>query len=226
MNQSNPAPRSGEPRGSTLTSKARDYLRDDIVAGRLGPQVSLVEAEIAERLSMSKTPVREALLMLVREGLVEINEFRGARVRDFSQADVLEIFQLRSVLEPLAVRLSFDTIGTAEIEHLNELLERARQMERKRNWLELARLNRAFHDGLYATCPNQRVLAILGELADVIQLIGIRGWNHRPSHTLELEQHGEILKTLYLDRDIEAGCDLLVRHVFGFVETHQDDGSF
>jgi DNA-binding GntR family transcriptional regulator len=63
----------------------------------------LVEADLAEAYGVSKTPVREALLSLTRVGLVEIDSFRGARVRGFTTEDVREIYEMRALLEPFAL---------------------------------------------------------------------------------------------------------------------------
>lgn len=92
--------RAGE--GRTMTMLAYARLKDDILGMRLTPRQPLVETELAAMLNMSKTPVREALLSLSHDGLVEVNEFRGARVRDFSLEEVREIYELRAALEPHA----------------------------------------------------------------------------------------------------------------------------
>lgn len=207
----------------TLTTFAYDQLRSDIVSGRIGPQAPLIEAEIAQRLDMSKTPVREALLRLAREGLVEVNDFRGARVRSFSPKDSLEIFQLRGALEPMAIRLGFDAIGQAEFDHVEQLLVQASEAEKRGDWAELSLLNRKFHAGLRATCPNERVMLILDQLSDAVQLISLRGWAHRPTHSIEYQQHRDIFTLLFVERDLEAGCALLTEHIHEFIETHNSD---
>lgn len=208
----------------TLTKRAHETIRDAIVGGRLGAGAQLVEAEIAERLGMSKTPVREALVGLAREGLVEISDFRGARVAKFSASDALEVFQLRSALEPLAVRLSFPAMGEADYEQLDELLLRARDAHGQGDWVLLARLNREFHAGLHRKCPNTRVLAILGQLADTVQLLSVRGWMYRPTHAAELDEHEAILAALRQGREPDEACALLTSHVLNFISTHTEDG--
>lgn len=219
-----PATTKAAERAPTLTTRAHDFIRSGIISGRLGPQVPLVEAEIAGQLEMSKTPVREALLRLARAGLVEINEFRGARVKSFTPADALEIFQLRATLEPMALRLSYEHMRDEDFRNLESILERAAVADRDRDWFSLASLNREFHAGLYLRCPNQRVLGILDEVRDAVQLISIRGWLSSPTQNDEQVEHEEILQTLYRDRDLDAGCERLSRHVLRFIATHEPEG--
>jgi DNA-binding GntR family transcriptional regulator len=81
-------------------------LRDAIIRGELRPDDSLSEAALAQRLSTSRTPIREALARLARDGLVHLSPGRGARVTDISLTDIRDLFQLREALEGLAARLA------------------------------------------------------------------------------------------------------------------------
>lgn len=96
-------------------------LRDAIISGELQPDDSLSEAALAQRLSTSRTPVREALARLAKEGLVRLAPGRGARVTDISLADIRDLFQLREALEALAARLAAAN-ATAAVDELNRLI--------------------------------------------------------------------------------------------------------
>src|SRR5690349_9734612 len=82
-----------------LERRVYERLRDDIISGVLQPGDQLVEARLAADLGVSKTPVREALIRLQRDGLVSIEPYRGARVLEPSPDDVREIVELRELLE-------------------------------------------------------------------------------------------------------------------------------
>ena len=82
-----------------LASEAYEKVRGRILSGELGDGVRLGEEELAEALSISRTPVREALRRLAAEGLVELLPNRGARVPRWDESDVNDIFDLRAVLE-------------------------------------------------------------------------------------------------------------------------------
>ncbi len=86
-----------------LAQLAYGRIKDEILDQRLLPRQPLVEAELAARCGMSKTPIREALLTLGREELVEFSSFRGGRVRDFTAEDAREIYEVRELLEPFAL---------------------------------------------------------------------------------------------------------------------------
>src|SRR5579885_1243438 len=82
-----------------LERRVYERLRDDIVSGLLRPGDQLVEARLASDLGVSKTPVREALIRLQRDGLVSIEPYRGARVLEPSNDDIREILEFRELLE-------------------------------------------------------------------------------------------------------------------------------
>src|SRR5215210_4110322 len=131
---------------SSLTSQAYERIKDDIFRQRLLPREPLVEAELARVYGMSKTPVREALLLLAQRGLVEANSFRGGRVRGFTTEDVREIYELRAVLEPFALERSVLRMDGEDHGLLLSTLEDADAAIDRGDLQELARLNRAFHD--------------------------------------------------------------------------------
>lgn len=103
-----------------------EALRRSIVEGEYAPRQRLIEEQLADRLGVSRTPVRQALTMLEAEGLVEIVPNRGAMVCSFSAADVWEIYDLRAVLEGHAARRAASRIGAGDLERMGEL---AREME-------------------------------------------------------------------------------------------------
>ena len=104
-------------------------LRELILAGSLAAGAKLGETELANRLDVSRTPVREALSRLAAEGLVEIVPNRGARVAKWSDHDLEQIFELRLRLEPYAVGLAVPRLTNAdldELHHVQHLLQRVR----------------------------------------------------------------------------------------------------
>src|ERR1700761_1180077 len=107
----------------TNTTRVQDQLREAILAGTLEPGTRLRAEAVAERLSSSRTPVREALLLLAREGLVEIEPRRGATVRAFDAADVSDLYEVRSLIEPHAAALAarrIDADGAARLAVIHE----------------------------------------------------------------------------------------------------------
>jgi DNA-binding GntR family transcriptional regulator len=141
------------PRFQTAEEHAYQYLRDLILAGRLPGGTRLNQDEMAKRLNMSRMPVRQAVLRLESEGLVVNRPNRGAVVTTLGPAAMLELFEMRSVLEGLAFSLAvpnIDSQGRKELQRRADALERVRQDASR--WL---RLHDEFHTTLceYARRP-------------------------------------------------------------------------
>ena len=113
---------------ATTTNSSYDALREAIVRGDIAPEARLVESEISTNCKMSRGAVRTALIRLEEEGLVVREPHRGARVRKVSDAEAVEILQVRAVLEGLAVRLTAERIDDAGATRLRALLERHREL--------------------------------------------------------------------------------------------------
>lgn len=195
-----------------LTQKAYQTLKDEILDQKLLPRQALVEAELASQYGMSKTPVREALVTLAREGLVEIDAFRGGRVRDFTSEDVREIYELREVLEPFALERSAPVMDEEDRQNLRRILEEAESAMEESQQRKLARLNRAFHNALFTKCGNSRVIETLSRMQDQIQAIALRFWRMQASYLEEAEQHNAVLEAIEANNPRQA-AELLREHI-------------
>lgn len=141
-------------------------LRGLIAKGELRDGMRLVERDLADRFSVSRIPLREALKTLETEGLVDIYRNRGAVVRTLAPADIDEIYGLRTLLEGDAIyravkRMNDETIVRAELVH--RLLGKAAAAEKQ------GELNREFHELLYAPCGNARQLKAIRELRGQVE---------------------------------------------------------
>ena len=116
-------------RSLTSAERAADALRELILGGDLAPGARLGEVELAERLGVSRTPVREALSRLAAEGLVEISPNRGARVTTWTVAELEGVFDLRSTLEPQLTALAVPHATADDVAELDDL---ARMRRRRR----------------------------------------------------------------------------------------------
>ncbi len=109
----------------TNATRVQDELREAILTGALEPGERLRAEALAESLRSSRTPVREALLLLAQEGLVEIEPRRGATVRAFDAADLSDLYEVRALVEPHAAELAARRMTTTETARLTEILERS-----------------------------------------------------------------------------------------------------
>jgi DNA-binding GntR family transcriptional regulator len=133
---------------------AAQSLRDEILSGALESGARLGEAELASRLSVSRTPIREALSRLAAEGLVEIQPNRGARVATWTPEQLREIFELRLRLEPYAVRLAVPALTADQLDELDALATGMLTADRD----AIVDLNRRFH-GIFIDAAGSPTLA-------------------------------------------------------------------
>ena len=144
--------------------RALATLRDLIMGGELTPGARLGEVELAERLGVSRTPVREALSRLAAEGLVEITPNRGARVVTWTVAELEGVFDLRSVLEPQLTAHAVPNATPADVDELDDLARRMHEVGTPgpgQDLDALVPLNRAFHDRLVALAAHPALAAAL-----------------------------------------------------------------
>ena len=136
-------------RSLTSAERVADSLREAILHGDLRPGSRLGEVELAERLGVSRTPVREALSRLAAEGLVEIAPNRGARVATWTVAELEGVFELRAALEPQLTGFAVARATPQDVDALDELARRMLEVGSpgpRQDLDALVPLNRAFHD--------------------------------------------------------------------------------
>lgn len=141
-----------------------ETLRRAILSGDLPGGSHLVQADIAEQLQVSTTPVREALRDLAAEGLVRLDAHRGAIVHECSVAELEEVYLLRRILEPEAIRRSLGLITDAELDRAEAILV---EMEAEQDFGVWADRNREFHALIEDAARSPRLAAILKSLRDV-----------------------------------------------------------
>jgi DNA-binding GntR family transcriptional regulator len=154
----------------TRSATVADELRRMIRAGELAPGTRLRQDELAERFGVSSTPVREALTLLTRERLVRHDAHRGAVVFPPTQRDVLENFEIRLALEPLATRLAAGEFNRAGIAHLEELVARVDQavgaVLSGGDLTAYEQTDRALHRAIFAAADRPRLLEMIESLRD------------------------------------------------------------
>ena len=148
----------------TSAERALGQLRELILVGTLTSGSRLGEVELAERLGVSRTPVREALTRLAAEGLVEISPNRGARVSTWTVAELEGVFDLRLSLEPQLTAFAVPHAVPADVEELDDLAHRMVEVGSpgpRQDLDALVPLNRAFHDRLVALAGHPTLATAL-----------------------------------------------------------------
>ncbi|MBQ0830338.1 GntR family transcriptional regulator [Streptomyces tagetis] len=194
------------------TQYVQEEIKRRILTGRLTPGQALVEADLAARFGVSKTPVREALKTLAGTGLVVMNQYKGVTVRRVDADMAREVYDVRLLLEPEALRRA---VGRgASLDAAREALERA---ELAGDTAERSLANREFHRALYLPCGNPLLGRMLDEVRDQAALVSAVAWAADPSWQREADEHQEILR-LALAGDADGAARALHAHIASFVE--------
>ncbi len=192
-----------------------DAMKEAILTRALPSGTPLIEQHLAEEFGVSKTPVREALLRLSKEGLVRLENTRGASVVELTREEVHDIFEMRLYLEPLALEQSAAFLGKPQLRALEQLLKNAEKAIAQDDFVTLSRLNIEFHRGLYALSPNQLLVGWLDGLSDRRRLLSVQGWQRENRSGTEWQEHRSILDAVQ-DGDIPLAKKRLVDHIKRF----------
>lgn len=194
-------------RPQLLTDLAVERIRDAIVDGqlRLGAQVS--EAQLAQQLGVSKTPVREALLRLKGEGLVQIHPQRGTFVFRLEPDEVAQLCRYRAMVETAALREAIASNAPALLAQMMRCVVQMKAAEKARDLKALARIDMDFHGQFLTFSPN----GYLKSGYDVIrsQLTALR---YRSPIANAVQSHQVLVDAVSIG-DADAACILLAAHV-------------
>lgn len=159
-------------RYSTLREWAYTRVREMIVSGELAPGSVIHEGDLCERLDISKSPLREALRQLHQEGLIDTVSNKGSRVATLSEQDIDEIYQLRSYIEAMAVRLACDKRTEADISALREGIRTLDAIKSSGDLRAIAEQDIRFHLHLAQIGGNRRLIRIQENLqTEMLRLV-------------------------------------------------------
>ena len=149
-------------RPKSLTELAENRIRDLIVAGELALGAQLSESSLATELGISKTPVREALLRLKLDGLVDIHPQRGSFVFRLSEEEVAEICRFREIVERAALAEAMLRDRDALVQRLDDNVRAMVRAHRNREMRKLPQLDAEFHNAILELCGNAYLRAAYG----------------------------------------------------------------
>jgi DNA-binding GntR family transcriptional regulator len=181
---------------STLTSRALDALRAAIVDGRLAAGERYSVAQLAERFGVSRTPVREALLVLERQGVVRFERNRGVRVLETTAHDLEEVFALRLLLEVPATRRACELLEDQDIAALERELGAMQRLAAAGDEGAFMAHDKRFHEIVLARSGNRRLTAIVSQLRDHVRFRGASTVGRSRDMQAIIGEHVAILEAL------------------------------
>lgn len=196
------------PRG--LANSVAQWIRESILTGQYAPGTQLREAEIARRLDVSRGPVREALLRLEREGLVQTQWHRGATVTSLSEQDAAELSSLRAALDDVAVPL---VVALGEPARLAAAELAVAAMRTTTNEYTMAGLDVQFHDAVFAAAGHRRVESAWRAIRGQIYLYLVtRVGDRRDEYLADVATEHDGLLDALRGGDVQHALDLFHEH--------------
>lgn len=196
---------------NSLTNLVQAELERMILDGELRSGAKLTESILAERLGVSRGPVREAFRMLEESGLVSTIKNRGVFVRDVPLHEALEIFEVRAAMDLYVGRKLAETATSAQTKELRQLVDAMDQAMKGDNARDYHRLNLKFHDRLLELSDNAKLTTTYRKLVNELSLF--RRQNLTPeSMAISTREHKQIVKTIAAG-DPEAAGQAMFRHV-------------
>ncbi|MEW6180534.1 MAG: GntR family transcriptional regulator [Chloroflexota bacterium] len=202
---------------NSLEKMAYDSIKAAILSFRIRPGETLVENDLARQLGISKTPVRESLSRLEREGFVIKYPYKGYAASPISAEDMRAIFEVRAALEGLAAALACQKLSAAELEELRRIAENHARAAAEGNLTQSAHFNRQFHNHIITAARNIRLSGILANLEDHLQRYRVLAIFQPGRLQKSVEEHRIIVEAL-LRRDAQAAESAQRRHLLNVLE--------
>src|SRR5665648_883774 len=179
-----------------LNQKVYRVLKGAIIKGFLEPGTKLLENKIAEKMHVSRTPVREAMQKLLAEGFVKTTPNQTMVVTEVSPEDVKEVLQIRGVLEGLAARIAAKKINGQEIDELEKIIAQMSLYITKKDLLSYCKVDDEFHDLILNICGNKWIIQIRDNLGSFIYRFRIKSLSVPGRLKCSLEEHQKIMESL------------------------------
>ena len=193
-------------------------LRQAILRGELKPGERLMEIQLANKLGVSRTPIREAIRKLELEGLVLMIPRKGAEVAEITEKNMRDVLEVRKALEELAVQLACDKITKEEIEEMKKAAEDFKKILKSKDITEIAEADVRFHDIIYMATDNQKLIQLLNNLREQMYRYRIEYLKKKECYPQLLNEHQTIIDAI-AGHDKELATKFTSQHIKNQAET-------
>jgi phosphonate utilization transcriptional regulator len=197
---------------SSLTSAVQQALERMITLGELGPGDKLNEAALAERLGVSRGPVREAFRVLEEAGLLTLKKNRGVYVRQIPLQEALEIYELRAMMEAHVGAVLAESASEEQLTSLQVMIDSMEQAVQAQDSALYYRLNVEFHETMVSFAGNRKLYLLYRRLTRELALFRRRNLAVQSLLTGSIQEHREVLAAIR-SRNKKLAADTLRRHV-------------
>lgn len=189
-----------------------DVLMEAIISGQLPPGERLMEVQLAEEMGVSRTPVREAIRRLELEGFVVMIPRKGAYVAGLSIKDIVNIFEIRTALEQLAVTLAAERMTPEDLETLERLLVELAETVKEADVEAWTELDKKFHHLIYEYSRNERLIQMMDNIMEQINRYRVISLSNLEVRQHSVEEHKRIVEGM-AERDIDAARKAAADHI-------------
>ena len=187
-------------------------LRQAILTGELKPGERLMEIHLANRLGVSRTPIREAIRKLELEGLVTMIPRRGAEVAQITEKSMSDVLEVRRAMDALCVELACERITEEELVQLKEACGYFEQVVRTKDVKQIAQADVELHDIILQATGNQRLIQLVNNLSEQMYRYRFEYIKDFSQHERRVEEHRIIYESL-VGRDKERACEAAKVHI-------------
>ncbi len=187
-------------------------LRDAILKGQLKPGERLLENHLAEKLGVSRTPVREALRMLEQENLVELIPRRGAQVLDISAEDIKNVLEIRKALEVVSIRHACHKMDEESLNELKAYNEEFEKSFEKEDYEGVATADEKFHDVIFRAAGNLKLMAIISNIQAQVYRYRMAYLKVYETKTAVINHHRNIIEAVE-NHDEALGEKVMEEHI-------------
>jgi DNA-binding GntR family transcriptional regulator len=187
-------------------------LRAAILKGELKPGERLMELQLAAKLGVSRTPIREAIRMLEQEGLAVTIPRKGAEVAKMTEKDMEDVLVIRNSLENLAICLSCDKITDTELQELRIAMDDFEEKSKSDDMAEIAEADVKFHDILYKASDNPKLLMLLANLREQMYRYRVEYLKDKSIYPRLIEEHALMYEALK-NKDKEKAAFYVEQHL-------------
>lgn len=192
-------------------------LREAILRGDLVPGERLMELQLASKLGVSRTPIREAIRMLEQEGLAITIPRKGAIVAGMTEKDMQDVLEIREALEELSVQVACDKITDEQIAMLRETMENFKESLESGNIKRMAEADVEFHNVIYQATDNPKLINMLSNLQEQMYRYRVEYLKNPDNHDQLLQEHEAIYKGI-LEKDKYGVTQMIRRHISNQVD--------
>ncbi|MDD3138625.1 MAG: GntR family transcriptional regulator [Lachnospiraceae bacterium] len=187
-------------------------LRQAILRGELKPGERLMEIQLANKLGVSRTPIREAIRKLELEGLVLMIPRKGAEVAEITEKSLRDVLEVRRALEELAVRIVCDKITKGQIEDLKEAAREFQETLGSKDVTKIAEADVKFHDVIFQATDNQRLVQLLSNLAEQMYRYRVEYLKKEQFYDKVIAEHEDLINRIERRQKDEA-AKVICQHI-------------